>query len=81
MMPDKRSTRRSAPRKTAPAGAKDSLIDRFETINRIQAALRSTLQVEDIRSIILATLISREGFDFSRQCSLNTFRPRGCCAA
>jgi signal transduction histidine kinase len=59
--------RRSIGRKTAPrADATRSLMERVGMINRIQSALRSSLNAEDVHSIILATLISREGFDFSR---------------
>ena len=35
-------------------------------INRIQSALRSTLNIEDIHAILLSTLVSDEGFGFSR---------------
>jgi signal transduction histidine kinase len=42
------------------------LIDRLGMINRIHTALRSTLKFEDIHSIILSSVISRSGLDFSR---------------
>jgi signal transduction histidine kinase len=43
-----------------------SLIERVGLIARVQSALRSSLHVDDIHSIILASLISREGLGFSR---------------
>jgi signal transduction histidine kinase len=42
------------------------LIERVGMINRIHSALRSTLNLEDIHSIILTTLVSRSALDFSR---------------
>ena len=44
----------------------ERLIDRVSLINRIHGALRSTLNLEDIYSIILSTTISRAGLGFSR---------------
>lgn len=42
------------------------LIERVGMINRIHTALRFTLNIEDIHSIILTTMISPSGLDFSR---------------
>ena len=52
----------------------ERLIDRVALINRIHAALRSTLNLEDIYSIILSTTISRVGLGFSRAI-LAEYRP------
>lgn len=43
-----------------------SLVERVGMINRIHAALRSTLNPEDIYSIILTTLVSRSALNLSR---------------
>ncbi|MCL5271480.1 MAG: HAMP domain-containing histidine kinase [bacterium] len=42
------------------------LVARVGMINQIHTALRSTIQLDDIYSIILSTLVSRTTFDFSR---------------
>ncbi|HOE96329.1 MAG TPA: HAMP domain-containing sensor histidine kinase [Candidatus Sumerlaeota bacterium] len=42
------------------------MIERVRMINRIHAALRSSLSLEDIYSIALTALISRHGLGFSR---------------
>ena len=42
------------------------LIERVGMINQIHTALRSTIQIDDIYSIILSTLVSRSTFNFSR---------------
>lgn len=41
-------------------------IDRISMINRVHAALRSTLNVDDLHSIILTSIISRSALGFSR---------------
>ncbi|MCE5228364.1 hypothetical protein LLG95_02045 [bacterium] len=41
-------------------------IDRITMINRVHAALRSTLNVDDLHSIILTSIISRSALGFSR---------------
>lgn len=42
------------------------LLERVGLINRIQTALRSTLNIEDIYSIVLSTLVTRNALGFSR---------------
>lgn len=54
---------------TPDASGEDLLVhlaERAHMINRVHMALRSTLQLEDIYSIVLATLVSQRGLDFSR---------------
>ncbi|MFH0793325.1 MAG: HAMP domain-containing sensor histidine kinase [bacterium] len=42
------------------------LLGQVQLINRVHAALSSTIQIDDIYSIILSTLLSRSGLGFSR---------------
>ncbi len=56
-----------APRPRRPrTGKLDRLVGRLVTLNRLHAALRSTLDLEHLHSIILASLISRSGLSYSR---------------
>jgi signal transduction histidine kinase len=52
----------------APAAAHQiqHLVEHVGMINRIHTALRFSLNVEDIHAIILTSMISRSGLDFSR---------------
>jgi len=43
-----------------------NLLVRFRMISSVQSALRGTLKLEDIHSIILSTMIARSAMDFSR---------------
>lgn len=54
-----------------------NLIERVGMINRIHTALRFTLNVEDIHSIILTTMVARSGLDFSRAFLLGYDEGRG----
>lgn len=53
------------------------LIERMEMIGRVHGALRSTLNVDDLHTIILTTLVSHSALDFSRALLLGFDESRG----
>ncbi len=54
------------------------VLEQSQIINNIHTALSMTIKIEDIYSIILSALISKNGLDFSRS-FLVVYNPKKCC--